>query len=369
MLFHTTVVSATRTDNVIKAVEIQERRGRRYIFGKTFVDCSGDGDLAYHCGASTRYGNHGNVNLGSLATRFGGLSSAKPTAKMWRNAIIEAKKATPSLNDSIKKNSSVLLTLPLSGDVNSFLASASYDARDSASITSAEVSSRHQAQQYLEILEKLPEHEKMYLVSTGPNFGTRESRHVDAKYCLTECDIMENTSFHGAVAIGAWDMEFHHKDHQNWESTFKYPPAGTFEIPLRCLENVNSKNLFVAGRCVDGDQFAASAVRAMGTALAIGQVAGVAASLSAKLKEGQEIEVRQVQNCLRNHGAFSTLLHCREPDQSTFQTLVQSNLTSTVWWSLLSRMVEENMLYSVSALYSFVVIECEDTYLSAWGKI
>jgi hypothetical protein len=49
VLLHATVVRADRSsDELIAAVEIQERRGRRKIHAKAFVDCSGDCDLAYY---------------------------------------------------------------------------------------------------------------------------------------------------------------------------------------------------------------------------------------------------------------------------------------------------------------------------------
>lgn len=182
----------------------------------------------------------------------------------------------------------------------SFLASASYDARDAASITAAEISGRQQAQAYLQVLRTLPGHENLYLVSTGPNFGTRESRHVNAEYSLTEDDFMDNSSFDDTIAIGAWGMEFHDETNEFWESSFRYPPAGTFEIPLRCLRSRDTANLFVAGRCVDGDKYTSSAVRVMGTTLATGQAAGTAAGLLVKGK----LDVSEVQACLRANGAL-----------------------------------------------------------------
>ncbi|KIW81610.1 hypothetical protein Z517_04636 [Fonsecaea pedrosoi CBS 271.37] len=56
VLPHCAVVVGERTDGRLVTVEVQERRGRRTISGKAFVDCSGDRDLAGHAGASTRYG-------------------------------------------------------------------------------------------------------------------------------------------------------------------------------------------------------------------------------------------------------------------------------------------------------------------------
>lgn len=305
ILLHTQVVGATRsTDNTLASVIIQERRGQRSLSAKAFVDCSGDCDLAYHAGASVRYGNHGAINLGSLGIRFGGLpDDVTPKASIWRDAIIAAKKNNPELCKLIPKNESVLIRLPLSGDVATYLASASYDARLSSSVTRAEISGRQQAQIYLKILRRLPGHEKMYIASTGPNFGTRESRHINAVYQLTEDDIMSGRHFEDVIALGAWGFEYHDETHETWASTFKYVPNKTFDVPLRCLQSSDTPNLFAAGRCVDGDQWAGSAVRVMGTALATGQAAGMAAGFVAA-KGAKGLVVGEVQACLRNSGAL-----------------------------------------------------------------
>lgn len=76
-------------------------------------------------------------------------------------------------------------------------------------------------------------------------------------------------------------MEWHDSTKEDWSSSIQLPPDGCFEIPLECLWSVDTENLFAAGRCVDGDQYAGAAVRVMGTAMATGQAAGVAAGLMA----------------------------------------------------------------------------------------
>jgi hypothetical protein len=123
-------------------------------------------------------------------------------------------------------------------------------------------------------------------------------------YQLTEDDIMCNRHFDDNVALCAWGMEFHDPEHRDWESSFKLPPNGTFEIPLRSLRSVDTPNLYVAGRCVDGDRAAGSAVRVMGTALATGQAAGVAAGLAASKGIEGDWDSRHVQAVLKAHGAL-----------------------------------------------------------------
>ena len=304
VLLHTPVVSAQRSSSgKIEAVIIQDGNGRRTLFASAFVDCSGDCDLAFYGGASTRYGNgSGPVNLGSLSTRFGGLSNAKPTAELWKSAILAAKDENPSLKLSIPKNVSVLLRLPQSRDIVTYLASASFDARDSNSHTIAEQHGRRQAQTYLNILRGIPGHESMYLVSTGPNFGTRESRHINAHYQLSREDVLEDKHFEDVIAIGGWGLEWHDATAKDWSSTFHIPDKGCFEIPLRSLHSIDTSNLFVAGRCMDGDRDAGSAARVLGTAVATGQAAGVAAALLAM--NGTMPPAQNVQSILIANGAL-----------------------------------------------------------------
>lgn len=303
VLLHSPVIAATRSPHgAITSVTVQERRGPTVFHGRAFVDASGDGDLAYHGGASIRYGNHGSINMGTLSTRFGGLRHAAPTAELWRQAISAAKSQDPGLAKRLPKVSSVQIRLPKSGDVTTYLASASYDARDSRSITRAEQLGKAQAQEYLKVLRKLPGHENIYLVSSGPNFGTRESRHINAEYQLRVQDIDERTRFEDCIAICGWGMEWHDETVKDCASTFTLPPHEIFEIPLRCLQSKDTPNLLAAGRCLDGDRLAGSAARVMGTGLATGQAAGIAAGLFAT--QGCPPDFKDVQKILRRNGAI-----------------------------------------------------------------
>lgn len=268
--------------------------------GKAFVDCSGDAALTYISGASVRYGNHGRVNLGSIASRLSGFTGGvRPTSEMWSNAIKEAKENDPALRRKIPKDASVLLDLPNCHDVVTFLGSAVCDLNDPRSVSRAEKSAREQVWEYLRILRKLPGHDKVYLVSTGPEFGIRESRHANSLRQLTRDDITNSRKFNDVVAVGGWGMEWHDDQSETWSSSLTIVPNGWFEIPLSCLQSEDMANLFIAGRCVDADQYAGSAVRVMGTAMATGQAAGIAASLTAQ----GALDVHEVQSILKAQGA------------------------------------------------------------------
>jgi hypothetical protein len=296
VFLHALVTEATREGERITAIGFRNRSGLHGLSGKAFVDASGDCDLAFFAGASTRYGNNGAVNLGTLGTRFGGIpKEVVVTSEQLRAAIAAAKARGVG---PLSKDRSVIARLPISGDLCCYLVSEDYDPRDARSISAAERRGRQQAWIYLEILRSLPGCEHAYLVSTGPDFGTRESRHINAAYQLTY-----GRRAADSIALGAWGAEWH--DRTTFVSTFVAPPnGGAYEIPLRCLMSVDTMNLFAAGRTADADQMAGASLRVMGTAFATGQAAGAAAAM---LADSGKVSTDALRTRLRAQGALIDL--------------------------------------------------------------
>ena len=294
VLLHALVSNATREKDRIVDVSWLDHAGMHTVRARAFVDASGEGDLAFFAGAATRYGNDGLVNLGTLGTRFGGIpAEVTVSADQFAEAVAQSR-------GPFTKHRSVMTRLPISGDLVCYVASADYDPRDARSFSDAERSGRAQAWAYLEAIRSIPGCDKAYLVSTGPEFGTRESRHVEAVYRLTWQDVVQGRSMDDAIALGAWGVEWH--DRTTFESSFVYPPdKGTYEIPLGCLTSRDTANLFAAGRLADADQKAGASLRVMGTAFATGQAAGVAAALFAQ--EGRH-DAQAVRKILRRQGAM-----------------------------------------------------------------
>src|SRR6202022_4459341 len=111
VLLHAEFVRAERDGGLIRQLTYHDHNGDHDVEGKAYVDASGDCDLAFFAGASTRYGNHGFINLGTLGTRFGGIKpGADLDANTWTAAIRKARSdgvAPPS------KDSSLVMRVPL----------------------------------------------------------------------------------------------------------------------------------------------------------------------------------------------------------------------------------------------------------------
>ena len=293
----TMVVAAEREDGAITTVTVADHAGLRQVGAKAFVDCTGEGNLAAHAGAGTRYGNHDGVNLGSLGTRFGGIPADLPVSA---DEIAAAVARLGSDRKLVTKDRGVIARLPHSGDLACYLVSADYDPRDALSLSEAERNGRRQAWKYLEAIRTIPGCEHAYLVATGHEFGTRESRHIESVRQLKWRDVEESSRFDDCIALGAWGAEWH--DRKTYGSTYDYPPEKTsYDIPLSCLTSRDTANLFAAGRVADGDRLAGAAIRVMGTAFATGHAAGVAA---AHVANGSPWQAADVRRALAGQGAI-----------------------------------------------------------------
>ncbi|SDY46746.1 FAD dependent oxidoreductase [Saccharopolyspora shandongensis] len=297
VLLHTHVLGADREGDQVTAVRVADHSGIHEFTAKAFVDATGEADLAHHAGAEVRYGNDGWVQNGTLGVRFGGIpANAEVTREAIGAAVRAAKKAgAPGLT----AESGLIARMPISGDLITYLADEGYDARSAADTTRAEIGARRQAQAYLQVVRSLPGCDEAYIVSTGPEMGTRESRHLVGRYRFTEKEVLQPGPVDDAVAIGAWPIEYHPGPGIPSEWRFIGDP-GFYGIPLDVLHSRDTPNLFAAGRTVDGDRGAGASLRAMGTAFATGHAAGVAAAFTAA---GGDADTAAVRAELNRQGA------------------------------------------------------------------
>ncbi|MFJ2826614.1 FAD-dependent oxidoreductase [Streptomyces sp. NPDC087263] len=279
VLLHSSVLGATRVDDRLTTIRLADHSGIHEVTAKAFVDATGEADLAHHAGSEVRYGNDGWVQNGTLGVRLGGIpAGVEISSKDLKSAVRAAKRAGV---EHLTSETGLTARMPISGDLITYLADEGYDARDAADTSRAEAGARRQAQEHLRVFRTLPGCGDAYIVSTGPELGTRESRHVVGRYQLTEKEVLSPGPIGDAVAVGAWPIEYHPGPGVPSEWKFIGRP-GYYGIPLDVLRSCDTANLFAAGRTVDGDRGAGGSLRVMGTALATGHAAGVAAALTAR---------------------------------------------------------------------------------------
>ena len=110
------------------------------------------------------------------------------------------------------------------------------------------------------------------------NPGIRQTRWIVGRRQLTLEDIRRTDRPDDAVARCAWSVELHDsKELVHWEH---FDDGHVYYIPLSCLVPRDSDNIIAAGRCVDADSHALSAIRVMGPCIAMGTAAAHALDLA-----------------------------------------------------------------------------------------
>lgn len=177
------------------------------------------------------------------------------------------------------------------------------DTTDVSSITQAEVEGRKQTQEYVRFLiENVPGFEEAYLVKTGSHVGVREGRRVVGDYVLTKEDVLEARKFEDAIIRCGQPIEDHHSGSDTrWVYVRDH---GFYDIPYRCLIPQGLTNVLTAGRCLSATHDAHASARSSGTAMGMGQAAGLAAALALQANSTvRDIEIASLQKKLREMGA------------------------------------------------------------------
>jgi len=97
---------------------------------------------------------------------------------------------------------------------------------------------------------------------------------------LTLDDLRVGRRFEDAVTFGTFNVDIHRLEPGGAESKSHCTPIKPYEIPYRCLLPADIQGLIVAGRCISGTHEAHASYRVTGTCCAMGQAAGLAASMA-----------------------------------------------------------------------------------------
>lgn len=101
--------------------------------------------------------------------------------------------------------------------------------------------------------------------------GIRQTRWIVSQRQLRLEDIRSPDRPDDAVARSAWWVELHDTQQETyWEP---FPDNHVYFIPLSCMVPADADNIVAAGRCVDADSHALSAIRVMGPCMAMGVAA------------------------------------------------------------------------------------------------
>jgi len=314
ILFHAVAVDVVMDDGAIVALIVETKSGRHAVRAKSFIDCSGDADLAARAGVPFETGDgHGSGLFPSMMFRVGGVDPERALA-----AIGEFKAIDRLMNEAAGKGYS----FPREGAIvrpqknpTEWRANVTQirnsdglamDATDALQLSDGEIDGRRQVQEYFRFMKnEVPGFENAHIVEIAPQVGIRETRRIGGLYSLSGEDIVSCADFQDTIGVNAWPMELHVAGKIEW-SFFPDGSRGFCQLPYRMLVPNGVTNLLVAGRCASMDHEGQSAARASGACFAMGEAAGTAAAMVADRLNSTvaQVDVAALQQKLKDQGAY-----------------------------------------------------------------
>lgn len=272
----------------VEAVTIATWERRVELRARTAIDASGDAIVAHRAKAATETTPPSRRQLPSLVFVLQRVA-AEALAPGPRLALLRTLVAAERDGDLPPGASNVLLApSPQPDEVVCKLALTGLGEDVAARrdfLTVAEQEGRRRAAALVRFLRTMPPFARAFISHSAAHVGVRESRRVIGRYELTREDVLAGRRFPDAVARASWPIELW--SHERPGATYEWLEDGqSYEIPLRSLESRDLDNLLVAGRCISATHEALGSARVIGTCLATGEAAGVAAVRRAETEPG-----------------------------------------------------------------------------------
>ncbi|MFA6961343.1 MAG: FAD-dependent oxidoreductase [Opitutaceae bacterium] len=277
------------------------KEGLESLVAKVLIDCTGDANIVGLAGL----GRHRNEHLqpGTLVVEATGYDLAALDYDALEAAFLrEVAEGEMLRSDFHAARNPVRIFLHARG--NNAMHVPGIDAASSAGKTRAELQAREVLMRIQRFMRRQPGLAGFRISHFAAECGIRETYTIDGETCITARDYTSGRVWADSLCHSFYPIDIH--SHDGVGIDIRPLIEGVFPtIPLGAMLPRTSRNLIVAGRCACGDQAASSAFRVQASCMAMGQVAGAAASLAAGHgTELREAPVADIRRLLALHGAI-----------------------------------------------------------------
>ena len=341
VLLHVEAIDATVENGKIQTVTLFGKCNKICVSADLFVDCTGDGDVAYLSGCSFGLGRGDEHELmpPTVMCTIEGVND---------RALLDYVEEHP---DEMKPMSSTIETKP-GYDAAYFKADPNYifvgmtqlwaklkeqgicpvergniilingihegqmyvnttrlldvDGTDIFDLTRGEMEGHMQLYKLIDTFRKfVPGFENCYISSIAPNIGIRETRRMKGLKCVTLEQALDAVVPDDSICLSGYTIDIHYN---NSKGTLFKKLDKPFGIPYGCLVSAELSNLMFAGRCISVDDHVVGSTRVMVSCMAMGQAAGLAAAMAVgEGKTPADVDVQALRQKLLAQNAILSM--------------------------------------------------------------
>ncbi len=285
--FHTRVVAAQVEEGRLASVVTESKSGRQAWKARSFIDATGDGDVAAlaGCGYDLGHPETGQCQPMSLLALLTGLDFQEIESMVGSSIGVTPK--TLLLEEMRRGGVNPSYEAPtlfrIRDDLYALMTNHEYHVSviSAEEMTVATVRARAEVFRITQALRSLGGvWNKLRVVCTAAQIGVREGRRIHGRETVTLDDAIEGRTCEDSICRVTFGLDIHSTDPGKSKS-FEHrgmKKSKPFDIPFGCLVARDVQGLLLAGRCISGDFWAHSAYRVTGNAVAMGEAAGRAAA-------------------------------------------------------------------------------------------
>ena len=326
LYFYTWVSDVLKQDGRLEGIVCLNKGGLSVIRGTTFVDASGDADIAAFAGAPFEMTETDELQQVSIDYIACGVNAARVIE--WAKANMDKLTGVRGLEYDHKDYGSqpmftfvvpnattvadadgkmhhvgVMPTVKLCiyREAVRIQGNADINPLDPKALTQAEIVGQQGALQHLKYLKDHIDGFEGAFVVAQAHPGVRETRRIVGDYMISIDDLHNQARFDDVISLNARALDYHLKG-----TVFKISNlVGNHDVPLRALTPKGIENLLVAGRCISCDHLAQASIRGAATCMATGHAAGAIAALAARRGgDVRGLDIRQIQHTLLQQDAI-----------------------------------------------------------------
>jgi hypothetical protein len=279
LLLHTTLIDVNQKANGNYECIFWNKSGFWKVEPKRIIDASGDADFCYLAGygyetageqepaqSMTTTFRMANVDLEEYEKAGG----KKALAQIMANTTHPLPRKEGSAHAMNVEKCISTVAVKVSG----------LHALNSEDLTKAEIEGRRQAFVFEKFFrQEVPGYSHSKIIGLSNQIGVRETRRVHGQHRLTKEECMAATIPEDTILLCGAPIEDHRygKDGES-ETHWQYvPKGGVYGVPYGTIVPINSKLVWVAGRCFSATHDAHASCRSMAQTMSMGTAAGFAA--------------------------------------------------------------------------------------------
>lgn len=314
---NTLIAGAVVDGSQVKGAIVESRSGREVLMAKSFVDCTGYGDLCAYAGSQYTEPNDyavvnsigvSNVSMekfhewlvqhDAVKQYAEGLRSGEP-GKIVRLSA-DTDKLPKAFADEARELGMTVVTTTVHDDYFMFIKvnyKMAVSPTDRDAVAEAELELRRRQEKSVALIRKfIPGCEKAFIARTCPSILIRRGRLIECDYDISRSDVLDGRHFEDDIMAYGF--------HDN-APRLQIKDGGTYGIPYRALLVKGIDNLYAAGMMITSDHDAHMSTRNTVACMGQGQACGTAAALCARQNlSSRDLPYSELRSTLERDGVY-----------------------------------------------------------------